>query len=153
MQPPFRNDPLLRHAMKVDLPFPGQELAQHCEEIFLSIPTVDNHRLAELHSKQDHLLEGHSLVALCLFRQPPMVVQTNITDGSDHRRASQVLDPAEGLLIKLFCLWRMPTDGTVHSLGLQDLPEQGFVGLQPIWIAEVGNTSKKVGIVPRGVLP
>ena len=47
----------------------------------------------------------------------------------------------------------MPTDGTVHSLGLQDLPELRFVGLQPIWIAEVGNTSEKVGIVPRGVLP
>ena len=77
--------------LKVDLPFSGQEPAQHCEEIFLSIPALVKHRFAEFHSKQD---QGRALVALCLFRQPPMVIQTNLTDGSDLGRANQVLDRA-----------------------------------------------------------
>ena len=52
-----------------DMQFPGQEPAQHCEEVFLSIPTVNNGRFAKFHSEQDHLFEGCLLVALRLLRQ------------------------------------------------------------------------------------
>ena len=47
---------------------------------------------------------------------------------------------------------RAPSKCTIDVLAFQNHSELGLIGLQSIWVTNVGHTSKEVGIIPGRVL-